>query len=260
MKRFSVPLVALLSLEIVLFLALQAAKDPASAVAADQAAATIEKRIIDSPGVTLQAPFGKLALGSFHLAMKATQPRLDDGQKQVVVDDWRLTADLERDNASVVCNIKDPATGKAQAIRGWIIGEGRPGGVPYEMIGGKPDLSPRVQHQCWARSYAWTPALSVAASGHTAAGQETIDGRVADKYNVEARPKALDHIRPMMNLSSSKGTVWLDRQTGALLKAIIAYKENFAERRGSDKIVGTGDGHVDMVVTRVGKVTVELPK
>jgi hypothetical protein len=116
-----------------------------------------------------------------------------------------------------------------------------------------------VQHQCWIRSYAWTPALSVAASGATPAGEEKIDGRLADKYDVEARPKALEHLRPMVNLSASKGTVWLDRETGALLKAIIDYKESFTER-GSNKVIGSGDGHVDMMVTRVGKVTVKLPK
>jgi len=260
MKRFGLLFITVLSLEIVLFASLQAARDPASAIAAGQAAANIEKRISDSPGITLQAPFGKLALSSFHLEMNAKQPRLDDGKKRAVVDNWKLTADLERDNVFVTCNIKEPDAGKARTIEGWIIGEGRPGGVPYEMTGGKLDLSLRLQHQCWMRSYAWTPALSAAASGHTATGQEKIDGRLADKYNVEARPKALEHIRPMMNLSASKGTVWLDRQTGALLKAIIDYKENFTEQRGSNKVIGTGDGHVEMMVTRVGKVTVKLPK
>lgn len=256
MSRFTPLFITVLSVEIVLFPSLQAA----SAIAADQAAANIEKRIIDSPGVTLQAPFGKLALGSFRLEMSAKQPRFDDGKRRVVIDDWRLTADLERDNVSLVCNIKEPGTGKAKTIEGWIIGEGRPGGVPYETTSGKLDLSLRVQHQCWMRSYAWTPALSAAASGHTAAGQEKIDGRLADKYNVEAPPKALEHVRPLMNLSSSKGIVWLDRQTGALLKAIIDYKENFAEQRGNDKIAGMGDGHIEMMVTRVGRVTVKLPK
>jgi hypothetical protein len=54
--------------------------------------------------------------------------------------------------------------------------------------------------------------------------------------------------------------VWLDRETGALLKASIDYRENFTEQRGSDKVVATGDGHVEMLVTRVGKVTVKVPK
>jgi hypothetical protein len=121
-------------------------------------------------------------------------------------------------------------------------------------------VSPRVQQQCWLRAYAWTPALSAAASGPAAAGEQTLDGRLADKYNLQARPKALEHIRPMMNLSSSTGTVWLDRQTGALLKAMITYKENFTEQRGSDNVIGTGDGRVEMTVTRVGKVTVKSPK
>jgi hypothetical protein len=232
----------------------------ARAQPSQQTVSKIEQLIIGAPGITLQARSGKLALGSLHLEMSAKQPRFDASNKRVFIDDWRLTADLERDNVSVLCKVKEPTTGNPQTIEGWILGEGRPGGVPYEATGGKVDLSPRVQHQCWIRSYAWTPVLSAAARGHTVMGEEKIDGRLADKYRVDAPRDALDHIRPMTNLSASRGTVWLDRQTGALLKAIIDYKENFTEQRGSDKIIGTGEGHVEMIVTRVGKVTVKLPK
>jgi hypothetical protein len=233
---------------------------PAARGQANQPASAIEKRIIDSPGVTLQAPFGNLALGSFHLEMTARQPRLDAGTKQVAVDEWKLAADLERDNVFVKCSIKEPAAGKTLTIEGWILGEGRPGGVPYEATGGKVDVSPRVQQQCWIRAYAWTPALSAAASGATPAGQETIDGRSAEKYHVEARPKALEQIRTLMNLTSAKGTVWLDRQTGALLKAVIDYQESFTEQRGSSNVIGTGTGRVEMMVIRVGRASVKPPK
>jgi hypothetical protein len=256
MRSLSIPSLVVPSLAALLL----AVAPPVRGQASSQSAADVERRITESPGVTLQARFGKLALGSFHLEMTARQPGFDDAKKQVVIDEWRLTADLDRDNVSLVCNIKAAATGQAQTLKGWIIGEGRPGGVPYEMTGGRLDLSLRLQHQCWIRSYAWTPALSVAASGATPAGEEKIDGRVADKYNVEARPKALDRLRPLMNLAYSKGAAWLDRQTGALLKASIDYKERFSEPRGSDKLLGAGEGHVEMTVTRVGRVTVKLPK
>ena len=226
----------------------------------NQRGGNVEQRIINSPAVTLQAQFGKLALGSFHLEMTAKQPRLDIRTKQVAVEHWTLTADVEQDNLFVGCNIKESSTAKALTIEGWMLGEGRPGGIPYEATGGKVDVSPRVQHQCWMRSYAWTPVLSVAASGAMPAGQETIDGLSADKYQLEGRPQALDHIRPLMNLGAARGTVWLDRQTGALLKAVIDYREHFTEARGSTKVIGTGDGHVEMMVTRVGRVTVKLPK
>jgi hypothetical protein len=256
MRQFSFPFWVVVSLAAFLLAAAPSVRGQTSS----QSAADVERRITDSPGVTLQARFGKFALGSFHLEMSARQPRFDDAKKQVAIDEWRLTADLDRDNVALVCNIKEPATGQAQTLKGWIIGEGRPGGVPYEMAGGRLELSLRLQHQCWMRSSAWTPALSAAASRHTAAGQEIIGGRSADKYIVEAPAKPLAHVRPMMNLSSAKGAVWLDRETGALLKASIDYRENFTERRGSDKVVATGDGHVEMLVSRVGKVTVKVPK
>lgn len=256
MRPFSIPSLVVVSSAALLLVSVPSVKGQVSS----PSAANIERRITESPGVTLQARFGKLALSSFHLEIAAKQPRFDDAKKQVVIDEWRLTADLERDNVALVCNIKAPATGQAQRLEGWIIGEGRPGGVPYEMTGGRLELSLRLQHQCWMRSSAWTPALSASASGHTAARPETIDGRSADKYMVEAGEKALGPIRPLMNLSSAKGAVWLDRETGALLKASIAYRENFTAARGSDKVVATGDGHVEMRVTRVGNVRVKLPK
>jgi hypothetical protein len=232
---------------------------PALAQKASTANAGIERRITASPGVTLQAPFGKLPLGSYHLDMKGKQPRFDRTARRVYFDEWRLGADAERDNVSVRCEIKDPATAKTERIEGWILGHGRPGGIPYEMIGGKVDVSPRIQQQCWMRAYAWTPALSAAASGAISAGQQTLDGRTTDKYAVEAPDGALARVRPMMDLTASKGTVWLDQQTGALLKMALTYRENFTDPRGSENLIGTGDARIEMTVTRVGKTTVKSP-
>ena len=222
--------------------------------------AAIQRRITASPGVTLQAPFGKPALGSYHLEMKGKQPRFDRTTKSVFVEEWRLRADVAGDNISVRCDIKHAESKKTETLEGWILGEGRPGGVPYETTGGQVDVSPRIQQQCWIRAYAWTPALSAAASGATATGQQPVDGRPADKYTVEARPTALERIRPMMYLTASKGTVWLDQHTGALLKAMMTYRESFTEQRGSDNVIGTGDGRIEMTVSRIGKVTVKSPK
>jgi hypothetical protein len=220
----------------------------------------VEKAIVESPGITLQQRSGRLALRSLHLEIRAAQPRFDPGKKQALMDAWTLTADLEDDNVSVACHVKAGGTGEARTVQGWIIGEGRPGGVPYQRVDGKLVISPALQHQCWARAYAWTPALSAAASGHKAAGEERIDGRLADKFVLAAGAKALDHVRPLMNLDHAKGTVWLDRETGALLKAHIGYRANFAETRGSDKAVAAGEGHVEMLVSRVGKVKVKIPE
>ena len=222
--------------------------------------AALQRRITASPGVTLQAPFGKPALGSYHLEMKGKQPRFDRTTKSVSVEEWRLRADVAGDNISVRCDVEHAESKKTETLEGWILGEGRPGGVPYEATGGQIDVSPRIQQQCWMRAYAWTPALSAAASGVTATGQQPVGGRAADKYTVEASPAALDRIRPMMYLTESKGTVWLDQQTGALLKAMMTYRESFTEPRGSDNVIGTGDGRIEMMVTRVGKVTVKSPK
>lgn len=241
------------------FLAL-APRIPAGRAQAPSGSAAVERRITASPGVTLQAPLGKPALGSYHLEMKGKQPRFDRAAKRVFVEEWRLRADVAGDNIAVRCDIKQPASGKTETLEGWILGEGRPGGVPYETTGGQVDVSPRIQQQCWTRAYAWTPALSAAASGATATGQQPVDGRPTAKYTVEASPAALERIRPMMYLTASKGTVWLDQQTGALLKAMMTYRESFTEPRGSDNVIGTGDGRIEMTVTRVGKVTVKSPK
>jgi hypothetical protein len=52
--------------------------------------------------------------------------------------------------------------------------------------------------------------------------------------------------------------VWLDQQTGALLKANLTYEMDIKDL-GTGKVLGSGTGQVEIMVTQVGSVTVQLP-
>ena len=105
--------------------------------------------------------------------------------------------------------------------------------------------------------------MSIASLGTTAQGSDTIDGRAADKYALDsagAPAGTLGVLSGMFSLTSAKGTAWVDKQTGALLKASIDYEQNLVDPPGSQTSVGKGTGHLELLVTKVGNVTVTLPK
>jgi hypothetical protein len=58
-------------------------------------------------------------------------------------------------------------------------------------------------------------------------------------------------------IASVSGKIWVDQQTGALLKAVLDYQAEVTDSSGNDQ--GSGSGHVEITVTQVGNVTVALP-
>jgi hypothetical protein len=59
-------------------------------------------------------------------------------------------------------------------------------------------------------------------------------------------------------VTAARGQVWLDQQTGALLKASLVYEVEIKDLV-SGKGIGSGAGQVELTVTQVGAVTVQLP-
>ena len=58
-----------------------------------------------------------------------------------------------------------------------------------------------------------------------------------------------------------KGTAWVDKQTGALLKLTLDYQEGVTDPMAANNpVMGSASGHVDFLVTQVGKTTVTLPQ
>jgi hypothetical protein len=58
-------------------------------------------------------------------------------------------------------------------------------------------------------------------------------------------------------VTSVSGKVWVDQQTGTLIKALLDYKAEVSDSGGNPQ--GTGSGHLEIIVTQVGKATVSVP-
>jgi hypothetical protein len=103
--------------------------------------------------------------------------------------------------------------------------------------------------------------ISVGSQGTTPAGTEVLEGRTAEVYNLDgsgalgggAGVPAL----PGIPVTAARGKVWVDQETGALLKAVLDYEADVRDSSGATR--GSGSGHLEIAVTQVGNVTVTLP-
>ncbi len=228
------------------------------------AAKDLQDRISSSLNRTLS--LDEKTLPSYHIEVSGSEPVLNQDTKKVETETYSLKADVSGENVHMTQTI---ATGSqaAKTTEGYIIGGGmsksEAGGKEYEVAAGK------TQESFWV-SLAWVTfplriiaPLTIAATGSSAQGEEAIDGRAAEKYGVDsanAPAGVMGILSAMFTVTSSKGTVWVDKQTGALLKATLDFQQNVVDPPGSGTVVGKSNGHIEIIVTKVGQVTVALPK
>ncbi len=229
------------------------------------AAKDLQSRIGDSLNRTVLPD--KKALSSYHIEVTGTEPRWNQQTKQVETFSYTLKADVAGDDMYLIYTSKT-GTKPAQTTEGYMIKGGLSkkdqGGKEYVVSGGKLKETIGDIGLTWA----FFPLsvgipLAIAATGPEAAGSESIDGRDCDKFNVDsakAPPGVVGALGTLIAITSAKGTAWVDKETGALLKLILDYQQDLFESPGSKTVVGKGNGHIDLLVTKVGKVTVKLPQ
>ena len=91
--------------------------------------------------------------------------------------------------------------------------------------------------------------LATASSGATSAGTETLEGRTVEVYELDASGLTPVGVPPLV--TAVTGTLWIDQETGALLKAVLDYQATVGS--------GSAAGHIEVTVTQIGSVTVSLP-
>jgi hypothetical protein len=119
--------------------------------------------------------------------------------------------------------------------------------------------------QATANSLTWdmwslTPELLIVigSAGATLAGTETLEGRSVEVYDLIGDGTALSGATGMaLPASFVSGKVWIDQQTGALLKAELEYMADAKDSSGNIK--GNGAGRLQINVTLIDQVTVKLP-
>jgi hypothetical protein len=102
-----------------------------------------------------------------------------------------------------------------------------------------------------------TVILGTGASSAQPAGSEVLDGRTAEVYDLDASGSMGAVAGVSLNVTAVSGRVWIDQETGALLKAELDYQTDVKDADGN--LAGTGSGRLEMNVTQVGRVTVSLP-
>ncbi len=133
-------------------------------------------------------------------------------------------------------------------------------GVDYQVMDGKVE-------QVDGAALAWAlwplnPAmvLGVGSLKAEAVGMETLEGRTADVYVLKGIQS--DDTTGMLamfgqTILKNDGKIWIDHETGALLKLVSDYQAEIKDNSG--KVVGEGSGHLEVVVTKVNQVSVSLP-
>lgn len=154
-----------------------------------------------------------------------------------------------------------PEGGQPQVTEGYEVG-----GKAYKVAGGK------AVSDAFGITVAWVSwpmnilqPIGLASSGAAPAPADTLDGRTADVFDLDTArvdPATLAMIQGMMPLNpqvnAAKGRIWIDQQTGGLLKLTLDYQGEFKDS-SSGKSLGAVSGHAEVAVTQVGQVKVSLP-
>jgi len=204
----------------------------------------------DKPGV----------LASFHLELAETAPQYNRESKAVETTKTNLKADVQGTGVHLWIAEDDGTT-----TEGYVIGSD-----DYVVQDGKVEQNVMAGvGLTWAMSQL-SPViiLSLAGLGAKPAGTEAIDGRKADAFDLDmaaADKLTLDTVRAFIGrgVTVAKGKAWVDQETGALLKTALDYEVDLYDSTSSDKNappLGHGAGHIEIAVSKVGKVTVSLPK
>jgi hypothetical protein len=208
------------------------------------------------------------AFKSFHLEASGTDPSWDQQGKKVVNQGFTLKADRSGDDLYLVYTtdkVGDKAATKTEgySIKGGLAGKDGTG-KEYVLEAGKLTESLGAISMTWV----FFPLkvvlpLAFAAIGPSAQGSESVDGRQADKFGVDtanAPAGVLGAMGSFLSVTSAKGTVWIDKETGALLRCSLDYTQDLVDPPGSQTVAGRGSGHIELVVTKVNNTTVTLPK
>jgi hypothetical protein len=209
-------------------------------------------RVVNGLNILLGMDADHPAPPSFHLEAFQSAPGWEAGGVIHIED--RMTADVEGKNVHFVDRETAP-DGTVTQTESYLIGD-----LQYDVEDGV--LQPPgagMNKLAWAL---WPiepiTILGAAAAGATAAGTETIEGRTAEIYVVDAAGDALAGVSGVRsNITSVTGRVWIDRETGALVKAELEYRADVKDADG--KVMDDADGRLEIAVTKIGNVTVELP-
>jgi hypothetical protein len=210
------------------------------------------KRVVASVNSLQGLVAGTSTFPSCHLEVEHGAPVWANGK--LAQEQELLSADVQGKNVHFTDRTTD-AGGSTTTTEAYLMGD-----QEYDVLNGQLQ-PPGVSFNSLAWSL-WTldpvMIISSGASGATAAGTEELDGRTAEIYDLNGTGSALAGVTGIgLQITSVTGKVWIDQQSGALLKAVLDYQAEVNDSGGNLK--GNGSGHLEISVTQIGNVTVVLP-
>lgn len=139
-------------------------------------------------------------------------------------------------------------------------------GNDYEVVDGEAQPGSAMLTVTWTL---WqldplTILSGAGMSGPKAETGKTLEGRTVDVYSVDSAGLGGEGqdtsfgMLPYM-ITTIQGTVWIDHDTGALLKADLQFEAD-VRKPGEDTFSAHGEGELHLSVSQIGKTTVGLPQ
>ena len=195
---------------------------------------------------------------SYHIDLVLNTPTANDDYTAIVNETLSIQADVQGKNVHIIQT--DP--GATESKEGYIIGDTD---KEYKMVDGQPQEMLGQIALGWAMwpltvvvPYSMAAALY---SHHT--GSETLNGRSAEVYEIDSAkgdPAALAVMAGtgLIGVSQAAGKVWIDKETGGMLKLELAYTSGISNLAGDTKL-GDGQGTITLEISQVGQVSVTSP-
>lgn len=191
---------------------------------------------------------------SYHIELTLDTPKLNDDNTAVINEVTQISADVEGANVHIVQ--LDP--GATETKEGYIIGD-----TEYKLVDGEKVDTMGFIALGWAM---WPLQVivpySYSAYWSTPAGTDTVDGRAADVYTFDsedasAASQSVMESAGLTGMTNAKGKVWIDQQTGGMLKLDMTYTDKFAGDDGTE--IGDGTGTVTLEISGVNQTQVVEP-
>lgn len=194
---------------------------------------------------------------SYHLEMVLDTPKASDDETAVVNEVVSISADIVGENVHIFQ--VDP--GMTEAKEGYIIGDTD---KEYKLIDGVWEETMGQIGLAWAM---WPlqvvmPYATISSLYAQKTGEEEIDGRSTTVYDLDTSKADASTLAGMQAVGvniTGKGQVWIDDETGAMVKLDLEYTNDITNMDGSVAL-GSGTGHITLEVTQVGQVTVTSPQ
>lgn len=194
---------------------------------------------------------------SYHMELVLDTPQANDDNTALVNETVSISADVAGKNVHIFQ--VDP--GMTEAKEGYIIGDTD---KEYKFVDGAWEETMGNIALSWAL---W-PLQVVMPYGYASAlysnktGSEEINGRQATVYELDTSKADPAIIAGMESWGvgnmSAKGQVWIDKETGAMLKLVLDYTSEISSLDGRINL-GEGSGHITLEISKVGEVSVTSP-